>query len=47
MRRIPYLTPATELLPVRFDAPLCDGNGIITTSTDSYDDNGDYNWTTP
>lgn len=48
MKRIPYITPATKLLPVRFDAPLCrGGSGIITTSNDPYEDNGDYDWTNP
>ena len=36
----PYLPPAVELLPVLFDAGLC----VITTSTDPYEDKGDYDW---
>ncbi len=40
MTLYPYLPPTVELLPVRFDAGLC----VITTSTDAYEDNGDYDW---
>ena len=40
MTRFPYIPPTTELLPIRFDSELC----VITTSTESYEDNGDYDW---
>ena len=40
MTLFPYIPPTTEVLPVRFDTELC----VITTRTDPYEDNGDYNW---
>lgn len=40
MNRLPYLPPVTELLPVGFDNELC----VITTSTEPYNDNGNYDW---
>ena len=40
MTRFPYITPTTEQVPVRFDAECC----VVNTSTDPYEDNGDYDW---
>lgn len=42
MTRIPYITPTTEVLPIHLNMELC----LLATSTQSYEDNGDYNWST-
>lgn len=40
MTRIPYISPALELLSIRSDTPLC----VLVTSTEAYEDYGDYEW---
>jgi hypothetical protein len=42
MTRLPYITPVTEIVPVNFEAGLC--QQIIQTSPGRYDDYGDYFW---
>ena len=42
MTRIPYISPSMEILPIQLNMELC----LLATSTESYEDNGDYNWST-
>jgi len=43
MKRISYITPAVEIVSVKFDTSLC----VLATSPDPYEENGDYDWGTP
>jgi hypothetical protein len=45
MTRLPYITPVTEIVPVNFEAGLC--QQIVQVSPDPYDDYGDYFWYPP
>jgi len=40
MTQKPYIPPTLRLLSLEFDTVFC----VSATTTDPYDDNGDYEW---
>ena len=40
MTRTPYIPPTVKALPLQLDAVFC----VSSTTTEPYEDNGDYDW---